>query len=248
MGDEIKLVVWRVLLVLGAVLIFEGVVRARWIDPFFMASPVQAAEVLWSQVISGAVLTMIVLTLHEIGLALLISTIVGLCLGFLLWRYRVLGAGWEMLLAALFASPIILLYPLFLVIFGRTSGAIIALSALFGSIPITINTKSAFDHVNPILVQVGSSMNLSRRQMFRHILIPAVAPAIFSGFRLGLTYILKSVLGLEYVVQVGGIGMWISEAAFRFEVGEVYAGLLGALLLSVGFLYAINRTEGWIRR
>lgn len=91
-------------------------------------------------------------------------------------------------------------------------------------------------------------MNLSRRQMFRHILLPAVAPAIFNGFRLGLTYILKSVLGLEYDIQVGGVGMWVSDAAFRFEVGEVYAGLLGTLLLSVLFLYVINRAEVFVRR
>lgn len=91
-------------------------------------------------------------------------------------------------------------------------------------------------------------MNLSRRQMFCHILVPAVAPPIFSGFRLGLTYILKSVLGLEYVVQVGGVGMWLSEAAFRFEVGEVYAGLVGTVLLSVVFLYTINRAEVLVRR
>ena len=106
----------------------------------------------------------------------------------------------------------ILAYPIFLVTFGRGSAAVIALSSIFGLIP-TINTKGAFQNVNPILLQVGASMNLTRQQMFRHILIPAVAPTIFSGFRLALTYILKSVLGLEYVAQVGGVGMWLSDAA-----------------------------------
>ena len=53
-----------------------------------------------------------------------------------------------------------------------------------------------------------------------------MAPTIFSGFRLALTYILKSVLGLEYVAQVGGVGMWLSDAAYKFEVEEVYAGPL----------------------
>lgn len=91
-------------------------------------------------------------------------------------------------------------------------------------------------------------MNLNRQRMFRHILLPAAAPAIFGGFRLGLTYILKSVLGLEYVVQVGGVGMWLSEAAFRFEVGEVYAGLVGTTLLSMLFLFMINRGEGLVRK
>jgi ABC-type nitrate/sulfonate/bicarbonate transport system permease component len=63
-----------------------------------------------------------------------------------------------------------------------------------------------------------------------------------------LTYILKSVLGLEYVAQVGGVGMWVSDAAFRFEVEEVYAGLFGTISLSIIFLYLINRAEVLVRR
>ena len=248
MKAETKLLLWRVLAILVGLLFLEAAVRTRWINPFFLASPAQAAEVLWAQVVSGKVVTMTLVTLYEIGTGLIASTLVGLMVGFLLWRYRLLGQSYEMLLAALFASPIILVYPIFLVVFGRTSAAIIALSAIFGLIPIAINTKSAFAHINPVLVRVGTSMNLSRRQMFRHILIPAAAPTVFSGFRLGLTYILKSVIGLEYIVQVGGIGMWVSDSAYRFDIGEVYAGLLGTVLLSIGFLYVINRTEGWIQR
>ena len=222
--------------------------RLGWIDTFFLASPLQAIGVLWSHLVSGNALYLILVTLYEIAAALAISTVVGLLVGFVLWRYQLIGASYEILLAALFSSPVILAYPIFLVFFGRTSAAIIVLSSFFGLVPIIMNTKSAFQHVNPILLQVGASMNLSRQRMFRHILLPAAAPTIFSGFRLGLTYILKSVLGLEYVVQVGGVGMWLSDAAFRFEVGEVYAGLVGTTLLSILFLFMINRTEIWVRR
>ncbi len=243
-----KLLLWRLLIVLGGLLLVEGAVRGRWIDPFFLAAPSQAVEILWSQLVSGRVLVMTLITLYEIGAALLAATVVGLLVGFLLWRYRTLGESYEMLLGALFASPLVLLYPIFLVVFGRTSAAIIALSAVLSFIPIAINVRGAFAHINPVLVRVGNSMNLSRRQIFRHILIPAAAPTVFSGFRLGLTYILKSVIGLEYIVQVGGIGMWVSDSAYRFDIGEVYAGLLGTVLLSLGFLYVIDRTEGWVRR
>ena len=191
---------------------------------------------------------MTAITLFEIAACLTISTIFGVLAGFLLWRYQLIGNSYEMLLAALFSSPVILAYPIFLVTFGRGSAAVIALSSIFGLIPTIINTKGAFQNVNPILLQVGASMNLTRQQMFRHILIPAVAPTIFSGFRLALTYILKSVLGLEYVAQVGGVGMWLSDAAFKFEVEEVYAGLFGTMLLSILFLYLINRSEVFVRK
>jgi NitT/TauT family transport system permease protein len=248
MSETTRFAVWRLSIIFGALAIVEASVRGGWISSFFLAAPTRAAIVLWQQLVHGNALQLTAITLFEIAACLAISTVFGVLAGFFLWRYKLIGTSYEMPLAALFSSPIILAYPIFLVTFGRTSAAVIALSTIFGLIPIIINTKGAFQNVNSILLQVGASMNLSRRQMFRHILLPAVAPAIFSGFRLALTYILKSVLGLEYVAQVGGVGMWLSDAAFKFEVEEVYAGLFGTIMLSILFLYLINRCEGWFRK
>ena len=82
--------------------------------------------------------------------------------------------------------------------------------------------------------------------MFRHILLPAAA-TIFSGFRLGLTYILKSVLGLEYVVQVGGVGMWMPTRRFASK-WERSTPDWSATLLSILFLFMINHAEMKVRK
>ena len=248
MSESTRLTAWRLGIIVGFLLIVEATVRGGWISTFFLAAPTRAAVVLWEQLVHGKALMLMGITLFEIAACLLISTVFGVLAGFFLWRYELIGTSYEMLLAALFSSPVILAYPIFLVTFGRTSAAVVALSSIFGLIPTIMNTKAAFQNVSPILLQVGASMNLTRRQLFRHILLPAVAPTIFSGFRLALTYILKSVLGLEYVAQVGGVGMWLSDAAYKFEVEEVYAGLFGTIALSILFLYLINRSERWFRK
>lgn len=248
MSERTTINAWRWGIILAVIVTAEASVRFGWISSFFLAAPTRAATVLWREVVYGSALWLTAITLLEIAACMIISAIVGVLVGFILWRYKLIGTSYEMFLAALFSSPVILAYPIFLVTFGRTSAAVIALSSIFGLIPIIINTKGAFQNINPILLQVGASMNLTRKQMFRHILVPAVAPTIFSGFRLALTYILKSVLGLEYVAQVGGVGMWLSDAAFMFKVEEVYAGLLGTITLSILFLYVINRSEVLVRK
>src|SRR5207247_6606222 len=102
-------------------------------------------------------------TLFDFAACLVIVTVFCFLTFFLLWRYKLIGTSYEMPLAALFSSPVILAYPIFLVTFGRSSAAVIALSSIFGLIPIIMNTKGAFQNVSPILLQVGASMNLTRQ-------------------------------------------------------------------------------------
>ena len=179
MSEGARITAWRWGIIFAVVALAEAAVRLGWISSFFLAAPTRAAVVLWQQLIHGNALLLTAITLLEIAGSLAIATTFGILIGFILWRYQLIGTSYEMLLAALFSSPVILAYPIFLVTFGRTGAAVIALSSIFGLIPIIINTKGAFQNVNPILLQVGASMNLTRRQLFRYILIPAVAPAIF---------------------------------------------------------------------
>ena len=243
--EETRLGLWRILLILGGLSLVEAAVRVGWINPFFLASPLQAVAVLWSEVVGGNALFLTLVTLYEIGCALFISTVVGLFAGFILWRYRLIGASYEMLLAALFPA------------FGPT-GVRHGGLALF-LVPEVHLTVAVAQHAQGHGGEGGGAqfrraqgLPLARAHALQEVgpqrgRVVVGAP-VFPGERLRLTYILKSVLGLEYVVQVGGVGMWLSDAAFRFEVGEVYAGLVGTVLLSVLFLYMINRAELLVRR
>ena len=115
MSENNRLMLWRLSLIFGALALAEASVRLGWISSFFLAAPSRAATVLWSELWNGRALLLTAITLYEIAAALTISTLFGLLAGFLLWRYRLIGTSYEMPLAALFSSPVILAYPVFLV-------------------------------------------------------------------------------------------------------------------------------------
>ena len=163
MSESTRVAAWRLGIIFGALLLVEASVRGGWISTFFLAAPTRAAIVFWQQLAHGNALLLTGITLFEIATCLSIATVFGVLAGFFLWRYKLIGTSYEMLLASLFSSPVILAYPIFLVTFGRTSAAVIALSSIFGLIPIIMNTRGAFQNVNPILLQVGASMNLTIR-------------------------------------------------------------------------------------
>jgi ABC-type nitrate/sulfonate/bicarbonate transport system permease component len=183
------------------------------------------------------------MTLSAIGLAIL----VGVPLGYLLYRYEVLGAAYEGWLAALFAAPIVLLYPLFLVIIGRSHLTLVAMAFIPGVIPIIIQTRQGLLSTPPTLINVGRSFNISERFMFWQIMLPAAVPSIFTGMRIGVMYALVTVVAIEYLIDFGGLGRIVSEMYFRFNVPGTYASILFVVFVSILFYASLGWIEKWLR-
>lgn len=238
----------RLLVVLGFLALLELAIRVGLINRFFVALPSELVPQVLRDLVDAEFLTLVGITLLETGAAFLFASVVGVGAGYLLWRSRPLSNAYEPLIAGLFSSPIILLYPIFLVIFGRTPLAIIAQGAVFGVLPIILFTRQAFAGVNPTLLRVGASMNLSQRESFRYILLPAAAPSIFTGLRLGLTYILISVVAMEYIVQIGGLGKLVAETSLRLDTTELYSGITLVVVIAVIFIDLTRRVEKAVRR
>lgn len=229
---------------LAAVLIsVEAIVRLNLVDRLFLTSPSLIAVAAWERLLAGELLGPFAKTLYEVAVTFVIASLAGLSAGYLLWRYPLFGKAYDDLLGALFASPVILLYPIFLVAFGRDAKAIIAMAFITGAIPIAMNTHQGLRDVNPIYIKVGQSIKLTRRQMVRHVLFPAAFPAVLGGLKLGLTYVLISVIALEFLIEIGGIGTIASKGYFWFNTEELYLGVVGAMLLSMLLIYLLAKLE-----
>lgn len=227
-------------IVLGAI---ESVVRLDLVDRTFLTSPSLIAAKAWEELLSGDLAGLLGITAYEVAVAFGAATIAGLPMGYTLWRYPLLGRAYDDLLGAAFASPLILLYPISLVIFGRGTTAIIVMGFLYGVIPIVLNTHQGLREVSLTYVKVGRSMRLSDGQIIRHILFPAASATIIGGLKLGLTYILISVIALEFLVDIGGIGTLASKGYFWFNTEELYLGVVSAIILSMIFIYFLEKPE-----
>jgi len=182
-------------------------------------------------------------TLLSAGLA----TLGGVPLGWSFYRFRVLGQSFGHWVAAGAAAPLVLLYPLFLVAFGRGEGTIVAMGILAASIPVILKTEEGLHEVRRVLIDVGRGLRLTRAQLFWKIQFPAAVPAIFTGIRLGLVFALINVVGIEFLINFGGLGQLIADLADRYEVPSMYAAILFVVLVSVSFFWLTERLERWLR-
>jgi NitT/TauT family transport system permease protein len=144
--------------------------------------------------------------------------------------------------AAWAAAPLVLAYPLFLVLFGRTSLTIMVLGFASGVAPVILKTLEGLMATRRVLIDVGRSLQITSGQMFRKILFRAALPAIFTRLRLGLTF---NIVGVEFLINLGGLGQLINELAERYDLAGTYGAICFVLLASMVFFAGMEHVERW---
>ena len=228
-------------------LIVELLIRAGAINRFIVPLPTQVFASFERMFVEEHLFDRFLLTSRECLYAALLLTAVGVSLGAVLYFVPLLRRACESWVGAMAAAPIVLMYPLFLVIFGRSSATIIMMGFISGLPPVILKTIEGLAGTPPVLVAVGRSFNVSSSQLFWKILFPAALPTIFVGLRLGLIFALINIVGVEYLINFGGLGQLINDLAERYDLAGTYATILFVVLVSVIFFLVTARIERWLQ-
>ena len=227
--------------------LLEAAVRLGWVSPLVIAPPSSLPDGfvrLWNE---GFIAGPVGITLAQAFTATLAAALIGIPWGYVLWRKPVLGEAYTPWIGAAFAAPTVLLFPLFLVLFGRGYATTIFVGFIAAVIPIVLKTREAFAGVPKVLLDVGRSFKLPESGLVRRVAFPAAVPGIFTGLRLGLIYALVNIIGMEFLIDFGGLGRIVSEMYFRYETPGMYVAIIMIVLVSWTFLAVLSRLETWLR-
>ncbi len=227
-------------------LAWQGATAIGWIDAFTVPPPSDILASLPQLFAEEQLVPRFVTTFLEAGAAAALAIAAGVPLGWWLHRSRAAGQAFEPFIAAAAAAPLVLLYPLFLVLVGRDVGTIVLMGALAGLPAMTLKTKEGFDGVRPVLLSVAHGFGFSAFRTFRTVLMPAAVPALAGGVRLTLVFALINVVGVEFLVNLGGLGQLIADLSDRYEIAAMYGAVLFVILVSVCFFVLIERIEHWL--
>ena len=233
------------LIVAGGVL--EALIRGGAVNRYIVPLPSQVLLAFERVVVEENVVQRFLLTSVETLVAGALVTIVGVALGVLLHRVRLIRAACETWVAAFASAPIVLMYPLFLVIFGRSATTIVMMGFVAALPPVILKTVEGLSATRAVLIDVGRSFNVTPAQMFWKIMLPAALPTVFVGLRLGLIFAMINIVGVEFLINFGGLGQLINELAERYDLPGTYAAIGFVVLVSVLFFYVTERVERWLR-
>ena len=229
------------------VALLELLIRVGMINRFIVPMPSDIVAAFPRVIVEEHVLQRFVLTAGEAFSASVLVTIVGVAGGVVLHRYNLLRLATETWVAAIAAAPLVLMYPLYLVIFGRSALTIVMMGFTAGVAPVILKTLEGLLATRRVLINVGRSFNLTPSQQFWKILFPAALPTIFVGLRLGLIFALINIVGVEFLINFGGLGQLINELAERYDLAGMYAAICFVILVSISVFLLTERLERWLR-
>jgi ABC-type nitrate/sulfonate/bicarbonate transport system permease component len=218
------------------------------ISPLFLP-PIDAVwRALVSLVQTSPFWSAVGVTLSTIGEAYAIAVVLGVLAGYVVTRSRFLVQVFEPIVSGLFAIPITLFLPLFILLFGIGPASKVAYGATYGFFPIALNTIAGLAGVERLYLNAARAMGFSPMGTIRHVLFPAAFPVILTGLRIGFFICFASVLAGETISSVSGVGRNIALAAELMEPARMYAWIVfviaTALVLNTLVTMLENRMRG----
>jgi len=186
-------------------------------------------------------------TLGEFGVALATSVVAGLALGFLIGSRRYAADVFEPLLVALFAVPIITIFPLCILYFGIGAASKIVFATVYGFFPVAISTINAVRNVDRRLVDAARTMGAAQLDMALKVVLPSVLPFLMAGIRQAIAMEFLGVIAGETLSGVSGIGTQIASDAETFQAGQMYAWIVIAIALAALLNLLASRLERAVR-
>ncbi len=172
---------------------------------------------------------------HAFAWSLLLSMAAGLLLGVALGLSRAAGEVVEPILVTFYALPKVTLYPLVLLAFGLGMSARVAFGVMHGLVPITLLTRNAIAQLSPVYWRTASVLRLTRMQVVRTIILPAIVPELVAGVRIGFSLSLLGVLIGEMFAARHGLG---AAAMTAMGLGDI------ATIMAIGLFLGLVAVAG----
>jgi sulfonate transport system permease protein len=150
--------------------------------------------------------------------------------------------------AAFRTVPSLAWVPLLLLWFGIDETPKILMVAIGAFFPVYTTTASALSHVDPQLVEVGRAYGRHGAALLGTVMLPAAAPELVNGLRLGLANAWLFVVAAELIASSKGLGFLLLDSQ---NTGRTDVMLLAIVLLAgLGKLTdsALAALEKWLVR
>jgi nitrate/nitrite transport system permease protein len=186
----------------------------------------------------------ILASLERVAYGYTLAVLVGVALGVLVGKSTWAMRGLDPLFQVLRTVPPLAWLPISLAAFQASAPSAIFVIFITAIWPIIINTSVGIRNIPEDYRNVARVLRLNGFENFTRIMLPAAAPYVFSGLRIGIGLSWLAIVAAEMLIGGVGIGFfiwdaWNSSMLSDIVLALIYVGLVG---------FALDRLVGFIGR
>ena len=210
---------------------------SRNVGEVLVPGPIKVGGVMWEIIRSGEFVEHFLASIGKVALGFVWAVVFGAPIGFLMGRSAYWKAFFKDTVLVAGSIPGLTYAVMALVIFGISLFGPVLSVALISMPYIAINVAEGLEGVDRKLIQMSQAYGRKPRDVYRHVLLPAILPFVFAGVRVSFAISWKVEQLTEVFGSSKGIGFQIRSAFQRFSVTDVLAWVL----LFIAFMLVVER-------
>ena len=175
---------------------------------------------------------------YRVVISLVIGTVLAVPIAQLCARSRVLDTLFAPVLYLLYPIPKVVLLPILLVLFGLADAPKIVLISLTVFFQVLVAVRDAVRSVPESALISIRSLGGNAFDEYRHVILPATMPAVFTSLRIGVGTAIAVLFIAEAMAGSTGLGYFIMQSWSMVNYPRMFAGIIAMALLGV-ILYAV---------
>jgi NitT/TauT family transport system permease protein len=225
---------------LGAVAIFlfiwQVIVWLKIWPDYILPGPATVWGNLSTDITEGIIPKALVITLKRAFLGYTLAVVIGVVLGAIISRVRILRVAVGSMITGLQTMPSIAWFPLGVLLFKGGENAIYFVVVLGAAPAIANGLISGTDNIQPILLRAGRVLGASNFSLYRHVILPASLPAFIGGLKQGWAFAWRSLMAGEIIVIVASqpsIGVLMQNARDLGDTSELLATMVVVFVIGL---------------
>jgi NitT/TauT family transport system permease protein len=199
-------------------------------------SPVQAFRGIAELAERGLLLRYVVASLYRVTWGYLLALVIAIPFGVALGLSRRGEMALNPLLQILRPISPLAWIPIAILWFGVGDLSAVFLIFLASFFPLTVSAMNGVQSIEEVHLRAGENFGLSRPELIRSVIVPAILPQLVVGMRIALGVAWLVVVAAEMIAVNSGLGFLIIDArnaGNRYDLvvaGMILIGLIGLIL------------------
>jgi ABC-type nitrate/sulfonate/bicarbonate transport system permease component len=196
---------------------------------------------LWEMLQSGPLLPGLLVSGKLYVVTLVFNVVIGVSVGLVLARFKLIAAAFEPYVYILYATPTISLVPFVSVMFGFAFWPRVLVSVLISIFPILIGVTEGARSIPRQHLDVAAIFGSSEGQLWRDVIVPYVTPYAMSGIKQSIALSMVGTLVAEFFLNPDGVAAVLLQGTTIVDSGWVLAvtifiAAIAVVLVGIGEL------------